>query len=292
MTADTLCGYPNRDEALVSYLYDELDVTERSAFDTHLVLCARCRVELGDLSGVRTQLSAWQPDAVVSHQPSAISHQASAISHQSSVILHEPSALPESSSDAVFLRGSWWREVPRWAQVAAALLCLGVGAGVANLNVRYDHDGLSIRTGWLRSSEPGAPTAATQSARIIVAPAGADATPWRADLAALERTLRTEFQSATTASPGVTLARSTQPSLSDAELLKRVRALVDESERRQKRELALRVGEMARDVHSQRQADLRKIDQSLEYVLSNTGLAVAKQQQTLNYLVSRTSSQK
>ena len=185
--------------------------------------------------------------------------------------------------------------MPVWAQVAAAVLCLGVGAGLANLNVRYDHDGVSIRTGWLTPAAPAVNAGVVQNAKTGVAKdvGSSDAAPWRADLAALERQLRSELQPAGAAAPAaVTLARSTQPSLSDAELLKRVRALVDESERRQNRELALRVGEMVRDVHTQRQADLRKIDESLAYVLDHTGLAVAKQQQTLNYLVSRTSSQK
>jgi hypothetical protein len=275
MTADTLCGYPSRDEALVSYLYDELDGAQRSAFDTHLVLCARCRSELEQLSGVRTQLSEWEAPAVVGRESS---------------VNNLPSSVGSPQSAAV-RRQTWWREIPAWAQVAAAVLCLGVGAGLANLNVRYDHDGLSIQTGWLKQDRV-APNATTGVAQDF-SPARPNASaPWRADLAALEQQLRTEWQSANTAPAGVTLARSTRPSMSDAELLKRVRALVDESERRQNRELALRVGEMARDVHTQRQADLRKIDQSLEYVLSNTGLAVAKQQQTLNYLVSRTSSQK
>jgi hypothetical protein len=275
MTADTLCGYPSRDEALVSYLYDELDGAQRSAFDTHLVLCARCRSELEQLSGVRTQLSEWEAPTVVGRQSSVNNLQSSVGSPQSTAVSHQ----------------TWWREIPAWAQVAAAVLCLGVGAGLANLNVRYDHDGLSIRTGWLKQDRVAQNSTTGVAQDFSPARTNASA-PWRADLAALEQQLRAEWQSANTAPAGVTLARSTRPSLSDAELLKRVRALVDESERRQNRELALRVGEMARDVHTQRQADLRKIDQSLEYVLSNTGLAVAKQQQTLNYLVSRTSSQK
>jgi hypothetical protein len=275
MTADTLCGYPSRDEALVSYLYDELDGAQRSAFDTHLVLCARCRSELEQLSGVRTQLSEWEAPTVVGRQSSVNNLQSSVGSPQSAAVS----------------RQTWWREIPAWAQVAAAVLCLGVGAGLANLNVRYDHDGLSIRTGWLKQDRVAQNSTTGVAQDFSPARTNASA-PWRADLAALEQQLRAEWQSANTAPAGVTLARSTRPSLSDAELLKRVRALVDESERRQNRELALRVGEMARDVHTQRQADLRKIDQSLEYVLSNTGLAVAKQQQTLNYLVSRTSSQK
>jgi hypothetical protein len=293
MTADTLCGFPGRNEALVSYLYDDLEGAERSAFDTHLVLCARCRAELEQLSGVRTQLSAWQPAAVISHRSSVTS----------------PVISPQSSVAGLSRRS--WREIPAWAQVAAAVLCLGVGAGVANLDVRYDGQGLSIRTGWLTPHRvvQDAQTGVAQDSKAGVAqgpatgvaqgsttgvaqdPANTSA-PWRADLIALERQLRTEFQSAGAAPPaGVILTRAAQPSMSDAELLKRVRALVDESERKQNRELALRVGDVVRSVNAQRQADLRKIDQSLGLIQSNTGVEVLKQRQLLNYLV-RVSSQK
>jgi hypothetical protein len=282
MTAETLCGYPNRDEALISYLYDDPDEAARSAFGTHLVLCARCRLEVEQLAGVRRQLTTWEPPAVFSHPSSVTSPESSVVgpSRQFS----RPSGRP-------------WREIPAWAQVAAALLCLGVGAGLANLDIRYDHQGLSIHTGWLKpaatQTSSAAPASVPQDANTVaggVSPAGA--TPWQADLTALERQLRTEFQSAGMAAPaGLTLTRATQPSLSDAELLKRMRALVDESERRQNRELALRVGEMARGVNAQRTADLRKIDQSLGQIQSNTGVEVLKQRQLLNYLV-RVSAQK
>jgi hypothetical protein len=276
MTADNLCGYPDRDDALVSYLYDALDAAQRDAFDTHLVLCARCRAEVAELSDVRRQLSTWEPPTVISRQSSVVSLQSPVVG---------------------LSRQSWWREIPAWAQVAAALLCLGVGAGLANLQIQYDQQGLSIRTGWLKPAgqtfalAPGATTAAPSTVRRDVG-AGADPAPWHADLAALERQLRTEFRSADAAAPAaVALTRATQPSLSDAELLKRVRALVEESERKQNRELALRVGEMARGVAEQRQADLRKIDQSLGLIQSNTGVEALKQRQLLNYLV-RVSSQK
>ena len=43
----------------------------------------------------------------------------------------------------------YWREIPAWAQAAAAVLLLGVAAGLANLDIRYDGEGLRVRTGWL-----------------------------------------------------------------------------------------------------------------------------------------------
>ena len=71
----------------------------------------------------------------------------------------------------------------------------------------------------------------------------------------------------------------------DADTLKRVRSLLDESEKRQQRELALRVAEVLRDVNAQRQADLVKIDRSLGQMNNDLGVQVLQQRQSLNYLM-------
>ena len=78
-------------------------------------------------------------------------------------------------------------------------------------------------------------------------------------------------------------------SADDEALVKRVRALIQESERRQQRELALRVAEVARDAQTQRQADLVKIDRSLGLIQSRTGVEVMRTQQQLNNLAQRVS---
>ena len=66
---------------------------------------------------------------------------------------------------------------------------------------------------------------------------------------------------------------------------RRVRALLDESEKRQQRELALRVADVMRDLDTQRRADLTKIDRSLGVIQNNAGVEVLKQRELLNYLV-------
>jgi hypothetical protein len=244
-----VCGYfGDRDEALVAYLYDDTDSTSHASFDAHLVTCARCREEVSALRGVRAELGRWSP--------------------------------PESASTVygaipIVTRRRWWETVPAWAQVAAALLCVGVAAGIANLDVRYDSNGLTLRTGW--SSTGGA------RPRQEV-----DSTAWRTDLAALERRLRTEFHApaaSTIAAAALPVHQERSMGSADAETLRRVRALVDESERRQQRELALRLAEVMREVDSQRQADLVKIDRSLGVLQNNTGVEVLKQRELLNYLV-------
>ena len=73
--------------------------------------------------------------------------------------------------------------------------------------------------------------------------------------------------------------------ISDAELQRRVRAIIEESERRQERELALRVAEVVKDVNAQRQADLVKIDRSLGFIQSSTYGEQMKQRELVNYLL-------
>jgi hypothetical protein len=158
--------------------------------------------------------------------------------------------------------------------VAAALLFLGVSAGIANLDVRYDANGLSIRTGW---SKPAAVVAATQPPAVNqIRPANMVNGD---QLAALEQRLRGEIKMAT--------ATAAQPRAvsADAETLRRVRALIDESEKREQRELALRVAQVLRDVSAQRQADLSKIDRNLGVIQNNTGVEILKQREMVNYLM-------
>jgi DUF1009 family protein len=68
------------------------------------------------------------------------------------------------------------------------------------------------------------------------------------------------------------------------EMVRRVRTLIDESERKQQRELALRVAEMARESQAQRQADLLRIDRSLGFIQANTGAEMMRNRQRLNSL--------
>ena len=119
-------------------------------------------------------------------------------------------------------------------------------------------------------------------------PGGPQDAPWRADLARLEQQLRSEVRSASaaTASAGAPVVRNASvATTADADTLKRVRSLLDESEKRQQRELALRVAEVLRDVNALRQADLVKIDRSLGQMNNDLGVQVLQQRQSLNYLM-------
>ena len=271
---DTSCTYGgDRDDAIVAYLYDEADGSpaERGRFAAHLRTCAHCQAEVGALQGVRVQLARWSPPAIHNSQ---------------STISNPPSATRNPP---------WWRAVPAWAQVAAALLFLGVSAGIANLDVRYDKDGLSVKTGWSdRSDRAGTSGQAGGSSGSHVAqgfsPANA---PWKADIAALESQLKKEMRAtqASASSPApapapapAVVIRTVGASASDADVARRVRAIVDESEKRQQRELALRLAELLRDINTQRQADLVKIDRTLGVVQNSVGIEVMKNRQQINQM--------
>jgi hypothetical protein len=258
------CHYSgDREQAIVSYLYGddaEFDRTERLNFEEHLTTCGQCRREVDAFSDVRASLTGWSPPAL---RP------------QDRSIGDVPSPAGATTSG----RGPWWRVMPAWAQAAAALLCVGVAAGIANLEVRYDADGFRVRTGWL---------AAPSESAAAEAAAGTDEAPWRADLAAVEQRVRSDLRAATLEAPAGAIPAPVSP-----ETLRRVRALIEESERRQQRELALRLAETVREMNAQRQADLVRIDRNIGLVQNTTGREMMRQRsEMLNYLTVRTASQR
>jgi hypothetical protein len=64
-----------------------------------------------------------------------------------------------------------------------------------------------------------------------------------------------------------------------------VKALIDESESRQQRELALRLADVVRDFDTQRQADMLRVDENFGQLEGQTGVEVARQRELLNSLV-------
>src|SRR5215831_2505166 len=219
---DIRCNYPDRDEQLVAYLYDDIDSTERTAFGLHLSVCRQCQDDLSALRGVRTALGTWAPP-----EPAFLVGASRAASLEPRVSRFEarvPSPEPRVPSPEA---RAWWHDVPAWAQVAAALFVLGVSATIANLDVRYDRSGLSIRTGWSK------PQASAENAE-----------PWRAELAALQSQVRTMAKQEASAVPAAT---EQPPSISEAELRRRVRMLLDERETRIQNEIALAVANVMKD---------------------------------------------
>jgi hypothetical protein len=266
---ENMCRYSgDRDQAIVSYLYGDdsgPDPAERAAFDAHLAVCERCRAELAAFENVRVSLAQWSPPERVGVRPAAAAWESPA---GGPIRLQAGPAAPDPG-------GVWWSRVPAWAQVAAAALCIGVGAGAANVQVRYDANGLQVSTGWL-----GAPAPVAQP---VAGPAEAEAL-WRAELASLEERLRSELPAAAPPATAEAVSNDT---------IRRVRALVDESERRQQRELALRLAEAVREASVQRQADLVRIDRNIGAMQNNTGREMLRQRnEMLNYVTVRTALQR
>jgi len=259
MNNDIFCSYGDRrEEVLTAYLYEEIDPSERESFERHLSGCLPCRTDLDALADVRGELAVWAAPGV---EP-GVGGQAPRV----------PLRLVETPRTV-----NGWRSVadaPIWIQAAAAMLVIAASLGLANISLTYSpSQGLSVSTGWIR------PTPASTAPASIAAPASGPAAPSREELTALERQVQElKAQRAAIELPA-----------DDAAILTRVRAIVQESERRQQRELALRVAEVARDAQTQRQADLVKIDRSLGLIQSRTGVEVMRTQQQLNTLAQRVS---
>ena len=266
--ADILCGYTaDRDETLVAYLYGDIEPAQRATFDAHIATCERCRHEVAELQQVRDQLQLWTaPEA-----PHPLTMPVPAV------------AASAARPDIRVAR----RSIPTWAQAAAAVLVLGVSAGVggavANLDVRYERGALTLRTGWSHS-EPRAGLAETSAAATGTAPAAAGAAvPWQKDLEALERRLQTEFRTSSSAA-SATLARTENGAANDeTQLLRKVRTLLEDSERKQRNELALRIAEVVQEFDAKRGTDLANI-RSMKTMQSATDVEIVRQQQWLNLL--------
>lgn len=242
---------------LVAYLYGEADPADRAAVEAHLRACPACAGELEGFRAVRRDLRAWEP--------------------------------PDADLGFRIVRDTertrtWWRRLPVWAPASiAAVLVLAAAAALAQLEIRYGQDGLTMRTGWARTSgERAIAVPAPAAPAPAVAPAGVSEAEFSAALAALEQRLRRELAPAP-AAPIRTQASA--PAAESGAVLQRVRALIEESERRQQRELALRLTQLVQDFEAQRRLDLVRIEQGLGQLEGVTGEEAARQRRLLNYLV-------
>ena len=246
-------------ELLVGYLYDEVDAAERRAMETHLLACAECRGELKDLRSTRTRLAAWAPPA-----PG---------------LEFQMVRAPEAAAS----RTRRWSISPAWGLAAAAVLVLSVASAIANVEVKYGPDGLTVRTGALRASpaQP-APVAINASAPATAA----DDPRLRAELQALALRIRDlEAAAGNGTRPVLTSAHvpATQPP--PADVLRAVRQLISESESRQEQELARRLSQVLRDVEGLRRVDLDRVQRALAEMQGVTDTTIIRQQQIENHLL-------
>jgi anti-sigma factor RsiW len=145
-----------------------------------------------------------------------------------------------------------------WAQAAAAVILFAAGMGASQLRVEYSDGALTVRT---RTAAPAAVAEApvTHAGTDILLPPGS-----------IDRV----------AAPG-----AAPTSASVDEMLRRVQALIDQSESRQQRELALRLQDVVHDFDTQRQADMRRVNQTFGQLEDQTSQEVARSRELVNSLV-------
>jgi hypothetical protein len=158
----------------------------------------------------------------------------------------------------------WWRApLPAWAQAVAALLIFGVGlsVGLARGPASVSPQVSSIQP--VSSIRPVTTTTETAS---------------RTDLSELEKRLRSEMaQMRTAASTPVRQVTS-----SDDDIMKKVEALVAQSEERQRREFTLRSVEMARDFEAQRRVDMATVRETVGQFQGVAGTEIRQQREAID----------
>jgi hypothetical protein len=246
--------------ALVTYLYDECEPDDRAAITAHIGVCAVCAAEIAALGSARLQLSSWTaPETDLGFV--VVGTEASGRRLKGG--WKSPS--PARAQSRAVRPGPWFRQpLPAWAHVAAACLIFGAGLSLGVL-----------RGTMLDRTAPAQIAAVASSARTATVTAG--------DLSALEQRLRAEMAGLRVVSAGK--AATVPTSGNSAEIMTQVRALIEESEQRQQRELALRTAQVVRDFDSQRRVDLAQIQRNFGQIEGLTGAEVREQRQMLNYLM-------
>jgi hypothetical protein len=244
-------------ELLVSYLYDELDASAKRRFETHVLSCAECREEVAALRTTRSEIALWTPP-----EPEfgfRIVRGAAA-----------PPAVPR------------FRITPAWGLAAAAVLVMAIGAAIANLEVRFGTDGLSVRTGW--QHDPIATAGVTSAA------GGVSPVDWKAQAERLDKRVR-DLEQTLTRTPANAIQNAAAPAAPDDQVLQRVRELVGQSEARQQRVLATRMAELTRDFDAQRRVDLAAIDQGMARLQNTSGAEVRQYRDLIQRMYRATSYQ-
>lgn len=260
MSVDYICGSEQAQAALAAYLYGECDAAERAAVEAHLAICTACAQELDSLGATRSALASWRPpDAELGFR----------IVSDRGTRAASPAVVADDQLATVLRQARWWQKpLPAWAQAAAAIVIFAAGGLLG-----------------MRAGTPAAPGPAP--ARVVAtapAPAAATAsTVSQQDLTALEQRLRREMISLR--SPAATpAAMPASASISDEQLIQRVRALLAESEQRQQREMSIRLTQVLRDVDMQRRMDLARIEDTFGQMQGLTGAELIQQREAINYL--------
>ena len=227
-------------DALLDYLYEEGDPAQRLKIAQHLQECVACSVAVLEFQSVRGMLRDWNAPAAD-------------LGFRIVQDAHVPAPPPP-----VARRAAAWG----WGlQAAFAVLLFVSGMAVSQLNVRFADGALTVGT---------RQAASVGNVRMAAAPAPAAVSP-EIDYDMLLAKLRASLASPDTS--GGSQSAATADAATER-LLQRVRAMIDQSEQRQQRELALRLSQVTGEVEAQHQADLLRLQQS-----------VGQTQDVMDYLV-------
>jgi hypothetical protein len=228
-------------ELLIGYLYGELRLSDRDAFERHLAACAECRSEVDGLTGTRAQLQSWTPPS-----PQL----------DFEIVRSAPRTAPPARR---------WGLSPAWGLAAAAMLVGAISAAIANVEVTVGRGGVTVRTGWNRPVE-------TQAASRTEAAPNAELERVTARVRDLEGRL-----AALAAAPVPAHTSAAPGRMSDAELIRTFRTMIDQSEERQQGVLARQILQVNRDVETARRTDFDRLRRGIQLV-EGTALEAAQRQ--------------
>jgi hypothetical protein len=112
----------------------------------------------------------------------------------------------------------------------------------------------------------------------VVAPSAATAVVTAHDLSVVEQRLRAEMAQARTPA-------AAPLSATDTAVLQQVRALIAESEQRQRNDVIVRLAQAVRTVEKQRQVDMNQVQWTMGQMQELTGAAVRDQGTKVEYLL-------
>ena len=240
-------------ELIVGYLYDEVDPVERRTMEAHLLSCGVCRAELKELRGARISLTAWAPPA-----PELEFH-----------LVRGAQPPPPAPSRN-------WSISPAWGLAAAAALVLSVASAIANVEVKYGSDGLTVRTGAARPAPSPAPI------QVPAAVAAQDVAA-RRELQAISQRVR-DLESAAGTRP-ILASMHTSPGSAAPADLRAVRQLIADAENRQEQELARRISQVLRDFEGARRVDLDRTQRALAEMQGVSDTTIIRQREMENHVL-------
>lgn len=122
-------------EAIVSYLYDEATMEEKSSFERHLSECEACGRELTSFSRVRDQLQQWQLDDLP-------------------VLRLETAAAPSRAQRSLIeILRELFSIMPIWAKATGALATAMLVLALLGTEVSISKEGFSYRADILRTNK-------------------------------------------------------------------------------------------------------------------------------------------